>query len=265
MRGGVSIQVRPEAIVLDENVATETFNSNLDAVLQFMVDAGLRGCQWCTLHDHSNADVGLDHRRSTCMYEMTTQIENLCIMDADDSIAPLRIVSFDIEAAGRRGVFPQPEIDPVIQIALQFNALVGGLAPRPILLSLRQCDPIDGVDVLCFEDESKLLCAFRDIVVAFGTAPPPPYGGPAGALRVPYANRQHASQIPTYFPATMCADSISDTFKRGRMRWAFGAISTPWREPPPGCRSAKLNFSPPKWASSAASRSPSWVAPSSTC
>jgi hypothetical protein len=179
VRGGVSIQVRPEAIVLDENVATETFNSNLDAVLQFMVDAGLRGCQWCTLHDHSNADVGLDHRRSTCMYEMTTQIENLCIMDADDSIAPLRIVSFDIEAAGRRGVFPQPEIDPVIQIALQFNALVGGLAPRPILLSLRQCDPIDGVDVLCFEDESKLLCAFRDIVVAFGTAPfSPPYGGP---------------------------------------------------------------------------------------
>jgi DNA polymerase delta subunit 1 len=32
-------------------------------------------------------------------------------------IAPLRILSFDIECAGRKGVFPEPNIDPVIQIA----------------------------------------------------------------------------------------------------------------------------------------------------
>lgn len=31
--------------------------------------------------------------------------------------APLRILSFDIECAGRPGVFPEPHIDPVIQIA----------------------------------------------------------------------------------------------------------------------------------------------------
>jgi DNA polymerase delta subunit 1 len=32
-------------------------------------------------------------------------------------IAPLRILSFDIECAGRKGVFPDASIDPVIQIA----------------------------------------------------------------------------------------------------------------------------------------------------
>lgn len=32
-------------------------------------------------------------------------------------MAPLRILSFDIECAGRKGVFPEPNIDPVIQIA----------------------------------------------------------------------------------------------------------------------------------------------------
>jgi DNA polymerase delta subunit 1 len=32
-------------------------------------------------------------------------------------IAPLRILSFDIECAGRKGVFPEAQIDPVIQIA----------------------------------------------------------------------------------------------------------------------------------------------------
>lgn len=37
-------------------------------------------------------------------------------------IAPLRILSFDIECAGRKGVFPDPKIDPVIQIANMVTA-----------------------------------------------------------------------------------------------------------------------------------------------
>ncbi len=32
-------------------------------------------------------------------------------------VAPFRILSFDIECAGRKGIFPEPEKDPVIQIA----------------------------------------------------------------------------------------------------------------------------------------------------
>ena len=36
-------------------------------------------------------------------------------------IAPLRILSFDIECAGRKGVFPEPDKDPVIQIANMVN------------------------------------------------------------------------------------------------------------------------------------------------
>jgi len=32
-------------------------------------------------------------------------------------IAPLRILSFDIECAGRKGIFPEPVFDPIIQIA----------------------------------------------------------------------------------------------------------------------------------------------------
>ena len=32
-------------------------------------------------------------------------------------IAPLRILSFDIECAGRKGIFPEPQMDPIIQIA----------------------------------------------------------------------------------------------------------------------------------------------------
>jgi DNA polymerase delta subunit 1 len=37
--------------------------------------------------------------------------------DAWSKIAPLRILSFDIECAGRKGIFPEANVDPVIQIA----------------------------------------------------------------------------------------------------------------------------------------------------
>lgn len=149
------------------NGESETFNSNLDPVLQFMVDAGIQGCQWCTLSDAAEEESG--ETKSTCTYERHARLEDLRVIDDDDSLAPLRVLSFDIEAAGRRGVFPQPEIDPVIQIALQFYIVGSAAPPRPILLSLMECDPIEGADVVSFESEGKLLEAFRDLVVAFDT------------------------------------------------------------------------------------------------
>jgi DNA polymerase delta subunit 1 len=40
-------------------------------------------------------------------------------------IAPFRILSFDIECAGRKGIFPEPDKDPVIQVANMVIKQVG--------------------------------------------------------------------------------------------------------------------------------------------
>ncbi|CAG8564066.1 17573_t:CDS:2, partial [Racocetra fulgida] len=61
-----------------------TFESNLKYVLRFMID--------CKLISHPPEGNWL-------------------------KIAPLRILSFDIECAGRKGIFPEATQDPVIQIA----------------------------------------------------------------------------------------------------------------------------------------------------
>ena len=50
-------------------------------------------------------------------------------------IAPLRILSFDIECAGRKGIFPEASTDPVIQIANMVTRQ--GLALS--LFSVNQC------------------------------------------------------------------------------------------------------------------------------
>jgi DNA polymerase elongation subunit (family B) len=177
---------------------SETFNSNLDAVQQFMVDVGLFGCQWVRVasaddaeerrrggarvgkekedapHHHDDHEgVGRvpapDDRRSRCRHEWHVDLHELELLDVEavTRIAPLRVLSFDIEAAGRRGVFPQASDDPVIQIGMHFEVVGGGERLRPVMLSLHACDPIEGADVIAFDDEAALLRAFRDLVVAF--------------------------------------------------------------------------------------------------
>lgn len=59
-------------------------------------------------------------KKSTCQIELEMRYSDF-ISHAPEGewsrIAPLRILSFDIECAGRKGIFPEPEQDPVIQIA----------------------------------------------------------------------------------------------------------------------------------------------------
>ena len=137
---------------------TPTFNSNLDPVLQFMVDRDLSGCKWCRVPLRS-----LDGpTRTYCDYETVCLFESMEVLQERDDLGCLRMLSFDLEAAGRRGVFPDPSVDPVIQISLHFSS-----EQEPILLSFKECEPIPGALVLSFEKEESLLLAFRDIVLHF--------------------------------------------------------------------------------------------------
>ena len=161
---GVCVQLKP-------GMTTQTFNSTVEATLQFMVDVDMMGCAWCRLPPpHHDNDA--DKKMTTCDIEHHgLGIEDLCFFEPDDDIivAPLRLLSFDIEAAGRRGVFPQASEDPVIQIALHFKVLGGETTPptKPILLSYKSCDAVEGADVMCFENEADLLRKFAELVVSF--------------------------------------------------------------------------------------------------
>lgn len=72
-------------------------------------------------------------------------------------IAPIRILSFDIECAGRKGIFPEPEKDPVIQIA---NMVIRQSEKDPFIrnvFTLNTCACIIGSDVRSFKSERDLL------------------------------------------------------------------------------------------------------------
>jgi hypothetical protein len=59
----------------------------------------------------------------------------------------MRILSFDIECAGRKGHFPEAHTDPVIQIASLVTVL-GETKPRVRnVMTLKTCAPIVGAEV----------------------------------------------------------------------------------------------------------------------
>ncbi|CAI9753051.1 unnamed protein product [Fraxinus pennsylvanica] len=79
-------------------------------------------------------------------------------------MAPFRILSFDIECAGRKGLFPEPTHDPVIQVA---NLVTLQGEDQPFVrnvMTLKSCSPIVGVDVMSFETEKEVLLAWRDFI-----------------------------------------------------------------------------------------------------
>lgn len=126
-------------------------------------------------------------RKSTCQIELAMRYSDFISHSPEGEwsrIAPLRILSFDIECAGRKGIFPEPEQDPVIQIANMVTrqgifayvaAEISLTITRPVLgetqpfirnvFTLNTCAHIVGSQVIEHQRESDMLVAWRDFIV----------------------------------------------------------------------------------------------------
>eukprot|EP00301_Raphidiophrys_heterophryoidea_P014617 c23049_g1_i1.p1 GENE.c23049_g1_i1~~c23049_g1_i1.p1 ORF type:complete len:1142 (+),score=357.53 c23049_g1_i1:43-3426(+) len=136
----------------------QTYESNILFALRFMVDCQIMGASWLTLPAGT--------------YKMKTQKATRCQIEVDigfqhvlahkpegewQKLPPLRILSFDIECAGRKGVFPDASVDPVIQIATLLT-IQGQQKPLVrTVLTLKECAPIAGAHVMSFDKEEDLL------------------------------------------------------------------------------------------------------------
>lgn len=79
-------------------------------------------------------------------------------------MAPFRILSFDIECAGRKGVFPEAEKDPVIQIA---NVVTRYGEQKPFVRNvfvMDTCSLIVNTQLFEFADEGQMLQSWRNFV-----------------------------------------------------------------------------------------------------
>ena len=144
-----------------------TFESNMPFALRFMIDNNISGMQWIQVLAGKYLLRSQATKDSTCQFEIDI-LDFRDVMgiplDQKDGIAPLRILSFDIECQAPRGRFPVATQDPVIQIA---NIVKVHGESEPFvrnIFTLKKCAPIVGTKVFSYEKEADLLKAWRDFV-----------------------------------------------------------------------------------------------------
>jgi len=135
------------------------YESNIDPVLRFMHCSGIRSTGWvdpgpCETDADTTCDVNLWSPNWKCVRPI----------DRDD-IAPLRIMSFDIECYSSTGAFPDPRNprDVVFQIGMTTREFGKGDES-----TMRRClclKETAGPDVESFATEKALLEAFTEYLV----------------------------------------------------------------------------------------------------
>ncbi|KAL8166299.1 hypothetical protein V2J09_007798 [Rumex salicifolius] len=142
-----------------------TYDSNVLFALRFMIDCNIVGGNWIEVPVGKYKLVAKN--LSSCQLEFDCLYTDLVSHAPEgefSKMAPFRILSFDIECAGRKGHFPDAKHDPVIQVA---NLVTLQGEDQPFVrnvMTLNSCSPIVGVDVMSFNTEREVLLAWRDLV-----------------------------------------------------------------------------------------------------
>lgn len=152
---------------------------NLAYLLRMMIDCKITGMNWLTIPKKTYSVV--KDPVSRCQIEVTVHYTKLVSHAPEGNwlkSAPLRILSFDIECSGRKGVFPEPQIDPVIQIA---NVVSVNGAAKPFIrnvFTVDSCSAITGSKVYEHATERDMLMKWKefinrsdpDIIIGYNTS-----------------------------------------------------------------------------------------------
>ncbi|KAI1005980.1 DNA polymerase delta catalytic subunit [Podosphaera aphanis] len=136
-------------------------------VLRFMIDCKILGMSWVEVPAKSYKMIPQRQRQSNCQIEAVVSYRHLIAHKPEGvwaKMAPLRILSFDIECAGRKGVFPEPNQDPVIQIA---NIVTRYGEKKPFVRNVFCLDTTSSIvntQIFEFEREEKMLMKWRDFL-----------------------------------------------------------------------------------------------------
>ena len=185
LQQGLSLEF-PETTVFHR---FECFESNWAYLNRFMTDHEVTGGCWLKLGrceqsvcSPTKASAGFklvedsELKKSTCGVELycskdwvVNVTRNKAVVDKGttldvNSIARLRVLSFDIECAMRDGKFPDPKTDAIIQIACSCREKEVQLK---VVFCLKETAQIPHTETHCFENEKDLLLAFADFVVKY--------------------------------------------------------------------------------------------------
>lgn len=204
--------------VVYENIYFEKqiFDS-MSFLLRFLTSCNISGMTWITLPKNKYLVVEELKKESTCQIECYIDYRDIIPHLPDEKwlkIAPLRILSFDIECAGRKGIFPTPDQDSVIQIANVVKIFGSSKTFIKNVFVLNTCSPIIGAEIFEFQSEKDLLMGWKDFVI--NSDPDLIIGYNTTNFDIPYLiNRSKAldlSNFPYFGKLKRAKQEIKNTF-----------------------------------------------------
>ncbi|KPM41323.1 DNA polymerase delta catalytic subunit [Neonectria ditissima] len=141
---------------------------NIQYVLRFMVDCKVHGMSWVEAPAKTFKLLPDHLRQSNCQIEAQVSYRDLIAhkpVNEWSKMAPLRILSFDIECAGRKGIFPEANQDSVIQIA---NVVTRYGEKKPFVRNvfcLQETSSIVATQIVSFEKEEEMLRKWQKFLI----------------------------------------------------------------------------------------------------
>ena len=136
------------------------YESNIDPMLRFMHLRDIQSTGWAVLKGGTYKYIEGEDRESTCQIEASVKWDKVEPDNEDNSVAPIRQASFDIECYSHDRKFPKPEDiqNKCIQIATAIKDYGSKDFTIKHILALGPCNEIEGAIVDVCETESELLC-----------------------------------------------------------------------------------------------------------
>jgi DNA polymerase delta subunit 1 len=132
-----------------------------------MLTPQIAGMSWVEVPAGKYKLLNPRDQHSNCQIEAQLHYSDLIAHLSEgewSKLAPLRILSFDIECAGRKGIFPEANVDPVIQIA---NVVTRYGEDKPFVRNVFCMDTVSSIvatQIFSFSNEGEMLMKWRDFL-----------------------------------------------------------------------------------------------------
>lgn len=138
-----------------------TFESSVDPLLRFFHIRDISPAAWISIKSHTTVQEKDQKTRATL--EIATGFDKVSPSSRTER-PPLVLASWDLETHSASRKFPcaENEDDVIIQIATSF-ARYGDPEPyRTLIMAFKDTAAVEGVDLMCFEDEADMINAWLD-------------------------------------------------------------------------------------------------------
>lgn len=140
------------------------FEGNVDPILRFIHGAGIESTGWISVPQ--SAVCSASRRTSRCDYEYRCRSPLDLKHVVSETIAPLVVASYDIEVYSPDGSFPSADV-PDCCVTMIATTVQRYGEESPFLrhvVTLKQCLPIDGVEVESYDTEHEVLEAWSRLI-----------------------------------------------------------------------------------------------------